>query len=90
MTVKHERQVLRQARMDREERDYAQHARNARLAALVTPELVSLLEKVGVLVGGDKGWTSIGLFTIQDGERCLELAARIREALVLEVNDEVR
>lgn len=55
--------------------------RTEALAALVTPEMASLLEKVGGLVGGNKGWTSIGFFTSQDGERCRVLAARIREAL---------
>ena len=75
-----------QAKMDRKDAKYARIARNARLAALVTPELATLLEKAGNLTTGSKGWTSIGLFTSQDGEKCHELAACIREAL--EVTDE--
>ena len=69
-----------QAEQDRLGTVCARRTCNARLAELVTPELAELLEKVGSLVGG-KGWTSIGLFTSQDGGRCRELAAQIRQAL---------
>ena len=75
-------------KQDRRLAMYTRRARNAKLAQLVTPELAALLEKVGDLTVGDKGWTSIGLFTSQDGEWCHILAARIRETLALEVEHE--
>ena len=74
-----------EAKMDREAFIYARIARNARLAELVTPELAELLEKVA---NATKGWSSIGFFTSQDGGRCRELAAQIRQVLTLEANDE--
>ena len=91
MTVKHERQMLRQARMDREERDYAQHTRNAKLAALVTPELAALLERLADYAR-QAAYAAKGCPDDVDGayineETAHTFAACIREALALEAND---
>lgn len=82
MTVKHERQVLRQARMNREERDYAQRARNAKLAALVTGELMALLERLA----NDAEYVSTvndpyRYLAMPDAEEARAIAARIKEIL---------
>ena len=65
-----------QAKMDREDAKYERTARNARLGALVTPELAMLLEDV---VSGETA-----NYDRMQREPARALAARIREALEMD------
>ena len=78
-----------QAKMDRRAAKYARIARNARLAALVNEKMPALLERLA----NDAEYVSMTdepyrYMTVQDTEAARETAARIKEALALEVNDE--
>lgn len=68
-----------EAKMDREAAKYERIARNARLGALVTPELAILLIGMANIIE-DRSYPK----TAQEARA---FAARIREALALEVND---
>lgn len=80
-----------EAKMNRETAKYERCARNARLGALATEEMAALLKRLAVHAG-HMMYEHDGLLEFdeaeQDKEDANKLAARIKEALVLEENDE--
>ena len=80
------------AKQDRRSAMYACRARNARLAQLVTLELAALLEQLAqnteILINSDDSPNSLPVRKWRrEVKRGYALAARIREALALEVNN---
>ena len=75
-----------QAETDREAAKYKHIARNARLGVLVTPELPALLERLARVID-ETGIASDVPSVTDEIERAFALAANIREALALEVNE---
>jgi len=66
---KKKRRAAENAKADRQSAMWRRRARNARLAELVTPELLALIERTGHYA------------EVADAEEARTLAARIREAL---------
>jgi len=77
-----ERRAAWKAKGNREDARYKRIARNARLGALVTEETAALLEQLATHVPYTPH-TGVGI-----AMQARTLAARIREVLALEVNDE--
>ena len=78
---KEKRRAADEAKMDGRAAMWKRRTRNAKLAALVTPELAGLLERLASIIDSRRGPG-----TAQTTYTARALAARIRE--VLEVNDE--
>jgi hypothetical protein len=93
---KKKRRAADKAKMDRYTARWERRASNSRLAALVTEETVALLERLGKEANlsyeeaGEAGDSNTD-WAIQlhaDDKAARALAARIREALALEANNE--
>jgi len=80
---KEKRRVADKAKMDRYTARWETRALNAKLAALVTPGLAALLERLSEIL---PTWGD-GAVHRADLDEASTTAARIREALGLEVND---
>ena len=76
------RRAAWEAKMDREDAKYKRIARNAKLGALVTGKMATMLDQMAMLLH-NSDWCEYAKSEIKDARA---LAARIREAL--ETNDD--
>jgi len=87
------RRAAEDAKQSRRSGMYARRARDAKLAAMVTEQAAALLGRLAEWAGRARGY-AVGHWTADDDQIGTDalaahaLAAQIREALALEVNDE--